>query len=115
MAQGWADDRAPRSAFQEDGSGAIDRDLRYRFVSATYERWFARSKEELLGSRVEDVIGEAAYQTVGPYIERALSGEAVTCDGEITYFGDQKRFIRSDLRPAARRGSERLRFRGARV
>src|SRR6185369_8016217 len=34
----------------------IDRDVRYRFVSAAYEQWFRRSKQELVGRRVEEVI-----------------------------------------------------------
>ena len=40
----------------------IDRDVRYRFVSAAYEQWFGRSKQELVGRRVEDIIGAGAFQ-----------------------------------------------------
>jgi PAS domain S-box-containing protein len=71
----------------------IDGDIRYRFVSAAYERWFGRSRQELVGRRVEEVIGAAAYQTVGPYIDRAFSGEAVTYQAQVAYLDDQTRFI----------------------
>jgi len=77
----------------------IDREVRYRFVSAAYEQWFRRSKQELVGRRVEEVIGAAAYQKVGPYIERALAGEAVTYQGEVPYLDDQTRFVEATYIP----------------
>ena len=65
----------------------VDSERRYRFVSAAYERWFGRSKQELLGERVEDVIGAPAYQIVGPYIDRALAGESVSYQGDVPQVG----------------------------
>jgi PAS domain S-box-containing protein len=77
----------------------VDRDLRYRFVSAAYEKWFGRSKQELLGNRVQDVIGASAYDIVGPYIDRALSGESVTYHGDIPYLDNQTRSIEATYIP----------------
>ena len=77
----------------------IDRDVRYRFVSAAYEQWFDRSKQELVGRRVEDVIGAGAYQRVGPYVERALGGETVTYQAEVPYLNSQTRFIEATYIP----------------
>jgi len=61
----------------------VDRELRYQFVSAAYEQWFGRPKQELVGRHVQDVIGADALQIVRPYLERALSGEALTYHGEV--------------------------------
>ena len=77
----------------------IDRDVRYRFVSAAYEQWFGRSKQELVSRRVEEIIGAGAYQKVGPYIERALAGETVTYQGEVSYRDRQTRFIEATYVP----------------
>ena len=63
----------------------VDRDGRYRFVSAAYERWFGRAKHELLGRRVEDVVGPDAYRIVGPNVERALAGETVTYHEDVSF------------------------------
>ncbi|HEV7255271.1 MAG TPA: PAS domain-containing protein [Mesorhizobium sp.] len=53
----------------------IDRDTRYRFVNATYERWFERPRDEVLGKSVRELLGEAAYALHRPRIDAALRGE----------------------------------------
>jgi PAS domain S-box-containing protein len=77
----------------------IDRETRYQFVSAAYEQWFGRKKAELLGRRVADVIGDAAYQIVRPYLERALSGETVSYQGEVPFPGERTRSIEATYIP----------------
>jgi PAS domain S-box-containing protein len=74
-------------------------DVRYQFVSAAYEQWFGRSKRELIGRRVQDVIGDAAYETVAPYILRALAGETVSYDGEVPYLHGPRRFVEATYIP----------------
>ena len=51
------------------------------------------------GRRVEDIIGAAAYQKVGPYIERAFAGDTVTYVGEVPYLDHQSRFIEATYLP----------------
>jgi len=77
----------------------VDRDTRYQFVSAAYERWFGRSKQELLGRRVEDVVGADAYQIVGPYVERALAGETVSFQEDVPYRDSQTRSVEATYTP----------------
>ncbi len=77
----------------------IDRDIRYRFVNATYEQWFGRSKEGMVGRRVEEVIGARAYERVGPCIARALSGETASYTGEVTFSDGQTRFVEATYMP----------------
>ena len=55
----------------------IDADERYRFVNATYERWFGHIREDVVGRRVEEVAGPV-YAQVKPHILRALGGEQVS-------------------------------------
>jgi PAS domain S-box-containing protein len=58
-------------------------DHRYQLVSASYERWFGRSKDELRGEHLADVIGAAAYEVVRPELARALSGQVVSYEVEL--------------------------------
>ena len=77
--------------------GLVDTDERFVFGNAAYEKWFEIPLEKLRGTPVRDVIGEAVYAVMQPYIRRVLSGEPVTYDGELTD-GDT-RYFHIDLVP----------------
>jgi PAS domain S-box-containing protein len=68
----------------------IDTDSRYRFVNQTYKRWFGRDPDEIRGRHVRDVLGEATYQAIRPYMERAFAGEAVTYEQTLPYESGQR-------------------------
>ena len=53
----------------------IDRDCRYRFTNAYYRTFLGFDPDSLIGKRLEDVVGEAAYAEMNPHIVAALSGE----------------------------------------
>jgi sigma-B regulation protein RsbU (phosphoserine phosphatase) len=54
----------------------VTADERYGRVNKAYEDWFGISQEGLRGRKIRDVIGEAAYAVLGPYVKRGLSGES---------------------------------------
>ncbi|MGK5029695.1 diguanylate cyclase domain-containing protein [Janthinobacterium sp. MDT1-19] len=64
----------------------IDREHRYQFINATFEKWFGRSRKESMMQSIRDVLGEEAYQLREEYLQRAFAGEEVeyefTIDGE---------------------------------
>jgi len=62
----------------------VGADERYRFINRAYERAFGRPRHELLGLTVREVIGAGAYGEAAPHIRRALAGETVSFDSEIT-------------------------------
>ena len=62
----------------------IDAEERYRFNNLAYERGFGRPRQEIYGQTVHALLGDAAYQSVEPYIRRALRGESVTFQSEMT-------------------------------
>lgn len=76
-----------------------DSSLRYQFVNQTYEEWFHCRKEDILGERLPDVIGEEAYRRVQTYVERALAGETVTYEAQLPYQGGKTRYISATLVP----------------
>jgi len=63
----------------------VDRKECYRFVNAVYERWFARSRAQIVGLSVREAVGDLAYAQVQPYIGRALAGERVRFESTLTY------------------------------
>ncbi len=56
----------------------IDKDFRYRFNNKAYEEWFGRSRSEIYGKHVRDVLGDTAFETLRDYFDAALSGERVS-------------------------------------
>jgi len=65
----------------------VDADLRYRFNNDAYRVWFGVSPEEALGRTIREVAGEGFFQSVRPYVERALSGEHVRCALDVEMAG----------------------------
>ena len=77
----------------------IDADQRYRFVNQTYETWFNLRHEDILGRRVEEVIGPESYARARCHIEAALRGETVTYEMELPYQGPHARYVSGVLVP----------------
>lgn len=55
----------------------IDRSLVYRFANRAYEDWFGVPIADVLGRRVDEVLGSEMWQERRPSIARVLDGEAV--------------------------------------
>ena len=60
----------------------VDNQKCYRYNNRTHETWFGKSRTELLGLHIKDVVGETNYQKLLPYIKTALSGQSVTFEIE---------------------------------
>ena len=57
---------------------SFDRDLIYRFANKGYAEWFGRTKADLVGRPVAEVLGAKLYAELVPHIERALEGDIVS-------------------------------------
>lgn len=68
----------------------VDKEQRYCFVSAAYERWFGPIP--MLGKHMSEVLGAEAYAALQPRVARALSGETVRYEAEVPYV-DGARYI----------------------
>lgn len=76
----------------------IGADCRYRWVNRAYEGWFGRPAASLLGLHLREVMGEGAWEVVRPYVERALAGETVSYEHELT-LGNRRRWIHATYTP----------------
>lgn len=77
----------------------IDRDLTFQFNNKAYEKWFGRTREEIIGKKIWEVIGEKPYKIVKHYIEQAISGETVTFEEKLNYPQQREMYIRSTYIP----------------
>ena len=68
-----------------------DRELRYRLVNKAYADRYGMPRESFVGRRVPEVVGDTAWSTLRPYVERVLGGEAVEFEECIVYqqFGER--------------------------
>ncbi len=62
-----------------------DCEARYVFVNKAYTRRFNCAPEDLIGKSVAEVIGASAYAAIEPYVEKVLTGEAVTFEIAVPY------------------------------
>ena len=82
----------------------VDNQQRYRFNNRTYEDWFGISSASLRHQQMRDVVGEAGYQLIRPYIEQALAGATVTFEQEIAFKRGGTRHIEATYVPRFDRG-----------
>jgi PAS domain S-box-containing protein len=62
----------------------------YQFVNQTCEVWFGRSRDQILGKRNYELLGEEAYQAIAVYIKQALEGQITTYETELSYSSGTK-------------------------
>jgi diguanylate cyclase (GGDEF)-like protein/PAS domain S-box-containing protein len=62
----------------------VDFDEVYRFNNLAYEREFSDLGVDVVGKTVQEALGEARYQPLQPYIQRALSGETLSFEEDDT-------------------------------
>lgn len=63
----------------------VDPEFRYRFVNRAYVDWFGRPAEEVVGRTVAEVVGEAAFAAIRPYLAEALAGRRTTYEAVLAY------------------------------
>ncbi|WP_434627382.1 diguanylate cyclase domain-containing protein [Chromobacterium sp. CV08] len=68
----------------------IDNEQRYRYCNKAYMRLFGISPGQIIGSRMRDFLGDEAYDTVRPYVEQALAGQAVSFEREMMVRGESR-------------------------
>ncbi|RYZ54629.1 MAG: PAS domain S-box protein, partial [Proteobacteria bacterium] len=50
-------------------------DYRYQFINPSYERVFQRNRSEIVGMKIEDLVGERSFGDVKSYLEKAFAGQ----------------------------------------
>jgi len=63
----------------------VGRDRRYRFVNRLYGEWFRCSSDEVVGKKIDDLLGPETMKLAGAYIDGALRGERAHFEPEVHY------------------------------
>jgi two-component system, chemotaxis family, CheB/CheR fusion protein len=87
----------------------VDRDERYQFLNAAFEKWHSRSIADSLGKRLREVLSRPIYDSIRPDVERALAGETVSYERELTY-PNGPRFVQVQYMPQRADDGEVLGF-----
>jgi two-component system CheB/CheR fusion protein len=77
----------------------VDRNYRYQIANRMYQRWFGRDPAHMKGRHVSDVLGDSLWQTVRPYMERALAGQEVAYEEELEYRDGGKHWVNINYAP----------------
>ncbi|APV52399.1 hypothetical protein BWI17_10610 [Betaproteobacteria bacterium GR16-43] len=73
--------------------------LQCRFANNAYARTWGYTVDSILGKTVREVIGEAGYAAISPYIQRVLKGETVVYERPIRDSEGGERIIEATLLP----------------
>lgn len=65
--------------------GYLDADEHYRNVNTTFEKWFQRPRQQIIGRTAHEMLGDEPYAKFTPYRQQALGGETVTYESRLTY------------------------------
>ena len=82
----------------------VDAEERYRFVNRYHENWFKDSRRHFIGRRLEEVHRPSTYSVMRPYSRRALAGETVRYEHEMT--GRDGKYYCFDVQYVPRRASD---------
>jgi diguanylate cyclase (GGDEF)-like protein/PAS domain S-box-containing protein len=77
----------------------VDAYERVRFVSHEVAEWFDLPSEQIIGRTLLELHGREAYDSMAPWIQRALAGEAVRYEREAARPDGSTVWISADLRP----------------
>jgi two-component system sensor kinase FixL len=73
----------------------VDQEQRYRFNNLVYATWFGIPRDVLIGVPVREVLGDTAYVAVRGYMEKALAGEGVQFETELTTRDGLSRYVQA--------------------
>lgn len=75
----------------------IDANRVYRYANRAYREWFG-SFGDIIGSPMQEVLGEAAYAVVGPHVDAVLGGQPESYEARVPY-RDGERIINAKYVP----------------
>jgi PAS domain S-box-containing protein len=86
----------------------VDKDQRYQFVNQAYEDWFGIPTTEVVGKTLEEFLGQEMYRSLGPQVERVLSGERIKYRSHLRGPDGVRRHFDASFVPHQERGGEVL-------
>jgi PAS domain S-box-containing protein len=72
---------------------------RYKFVNKGYAERLGARREDIIGKRIPEVLGEEAYASFKQYVDAVLGGQRVEFETEIPYKGIGRRYTHAAYVP----------------
>ena len=63
----------------------VGKDGRYRSCNKAYTTWFGLPVDQIVGRPMRDLVGEKAWEVIGPHVDDALAGNIVEYEAEAKY------------------------------
>lgn len=77
----------------------VDNQCIYRFCNQAYSSWFGLSSQEIIGKPMRAVLGEEAWSTIAPHINKALEGSKAEFEAEARYARGGARWVHAVYTP----------------
>ncbi|HKO29603.1 MAG TPA: PAS domain S-box protein [Nitrospiraceae bacterium] len=77
----------------------LDLSRRYRSVNDAFTGWFGLRREDILGLHMRELVGDEAWDIIGPRLDRAYAGETVDYETEVPYRFGGTRWIHATYTP----------------
>jgi two-component system cell cycle sensor histidine kinase/response regulator CckA len=77
----------------------VNSEQRYLYVNQPYADWYGRSKEDIIGKRVKDILAEASYRGTAKHIKAVLKGQAASFENVAYNLDGQMRAVRAAYVP----------------
>ena len=75
------------------------RDLRYRLISESYGQMLGLRPKDVVGKTIAEIVGNEAFKTMLPYIEKVLQGNRVEYERDIPYQNTAVRTVHTVYMP----------------
>jgi PAS domain S-box-containing protein len=62
----------------------IDKDLRYQYVNAAYEKWMGTDADSIIGKEVNELLGNDIFERIKLHIDFVLSGKEARFEHRVT-------------------------------
>ncbi len=77
----------------------VNKNLIYTFVNSSYAALFGKTQKEVINQKVKDVLGEKGFESGRHYMNRALSGETVHYDIDLSELFGETRVLKVSYSP----------------
>lgn len=84
----------------------VDAKGRYIFNNRNYREWFGLTGGDLYGKRIEDVLGQEAFEAVEPFVKEALAGKTVNHERQVIFRDGSLHHINASYVPHLGKGGE---------
>lgn len=81
--------------------GVVDRDNRYVYANREMLAFLGRGADDVIGHKVEEIVGVAAYASYRPIAQRVFDGEALRIEGWVDYPGRGRCYLAETFVPYA--------------